>query len=135
MSELVLPAFEILIDPRIDRDEQLREAVVTATDYFIEQYEPRTPTDPPTPPTIAWKVVPGAPSPLKVVVTEHDALSYREVMATYSRGDLQRLPDRNVHMLQLWGKLLDLRSAKRISIIEQLLREGREQAQEERDGN
>ena len=127
--------FEIKLDPRIENDGPMREAVSTATQYFIEQYEPRTPSSPPTTPSIEWELRPGTPTPLRVTVSERDALSGREVMQTYSLSDLQRLPDRNVHMLRLWGKLIDSRSAKRISIIEQLLREADQQDQEGWNGH
>jgi hypothetical protein len=127
MTESVMPAFEVVIDPSILGDDRLRELVNAATRYFMEQYEPVAPGDPPTPPQIQWDFQPLSAPPFRFTVREVNALGYREVLKGFTIEDLRGERERNVHMLTVWRRLLDLRSAKRLSILEQLVREAEEQ--------
>jgi hypothetical protein len=115
--------FKITIDERIHRDERLLQDVRKATDFFIEQYEPRTPSDPPFVPEIEWTLSPGVLPPLWVNVHEKYDLGLLGTARGMMMNDLRDERSRNVNMLKLWGQLLDERSGKRITLMEDLLRQ------------
>lgn len=127
MTEMQKPEFDIHIDDRIVKDESLLAAVEAATQYFIEQYEPRGDKGTPAAPSIDWSIHPGSPAPVWVTVAEHSPFDGQEVFQSLSLADVRGERERNVNMLRLWRRLLDQRSTKRISLMERLLREVEEQ--------
>lgn len=127
MSDSNEPEFQISYDERISRDDSLLAAVQAATNYFIEQYEPRGEDRAPASPAISWWIQPGSPTPVRVKVEEHSPFDGQEVFQSLSLEDVRGERERNVSMLRLWRKLLELRSEKRIPIMERLLREIEEQ--------
>jgi hypothetical protein len=118
--------FEVKIDDRIQRDARLLNNVAKATEYFIEQYEPRAPGNPPLKPSISWTLKPGVSPPLWAGVHERDDLGERIVERGMMTNALTDEVSRNVNMLKLWGELIDRRSDERISFLEELLRKAEE---------
>ncbi len=112
----------VTIDDAIRARPDLLARVEEASDYFRQLYEPRTPTDPPLMPSLNWTLSPLVAPPLWAEVHERDTTGERKVSRGIGERDLEDPVRRDVHMLKLWGDLLNNRSDKRMSMLDELIR-------------
>ena len=113
----------VSIDDAIRARPGLLAQVQEASGYFLQLYEPRTPGNPPLKPSLAWTLTPTLSHPLWAEVHERDTTGERFVSRGMGESDLHDPLSRDVHILKLWGDLLNNRSDKRMTILDELIRQ------------
>lgn len=105
------------IDDRIKADPALADAVAKALAYFAT-----VETTVPLPAAIRWRVP--ALDPTAVELQMSDTLDFSDAVVSrlFHRADIEDAYTRNVSMLRTYGKVLRLRSDKRMARINNLIR-------------